>query len=215
MKPVLSIVRSLFGLDERDPENVERARLRFRVSTGAVIIAALALVTVAVSISFVTNAQTSTELPRELQATNTPSDQNASLSFSSEVTVHLSGEVVSPGIYSLPSGSRVIDAIMAAGGLNSETQDCGINLARELRDGEQILVSGQCEQATTNGVGLVSLNTATAEQLDSLPGIGPTLAQRIITWRDTHGGFLSIDQLNDVPGIGDALYAGVAELVTV
>jgi competence protein ComEA len=103
---------------------------------------------------------------------------------------------------------------MAAGGVAAGVDDCGVNLAREVRDGEQILLGEACGEQSADTRGLVSLNSATVEEFDSLPGIGPTLAQRIVSWREQNGGFASLDQLNDVTGIGDKLFAGISEFVT-
>lgn len=152
-----------------------------------------------------------------------------SLSLSDgETWVHVVGEVRAPGLYSVAIGSRVVDAIMAAGGLSDNADECGINLARPLNDGEQLVVPVRvgdapgCGAAGTGGAGAngagasapISLSRADVSALDTLPGIGPTLAQRIIDWRTANGGFSSVDQLRDVSGIGDKLFATLQPLVT-
>ncbi|MFF8769217.1 ComEA family DNA-binding protein [Kitasatospora sp. NPDC015120] len=141
------------------------------------------------------------------------------------VVVDVGGRVGSPGVHVLPDGSRVADALRVAGGALPGTDTRNLNLARVLADGEQILVG---EPSTPPGAGAgagpppaglskppVSLNHATLEQLDTLPGVGPTLAQRIIAFRASHGGaFRSLDQLRQVSGIGERTYTELRPLLT-
>ncbi|MEV6978041.1 ComEA family DNA-binding protein [Kitasatospora sp. NPDC093806] len=145
---------------------------------------------------------------------------------STVVVVDVGGRVHTPGVHILPSGSRVADALRVAGGPLPGTDTRNLNLARVLTDGEQILV-GEPGPQPPAGAGPgpplltgpsrqpVSLNHATLEQLDTLPGVGPTLAQRIIAFRASHGGaFRSLDQLRQVSGIGDRTYAELRPLLT-
>ena len=130
-----------------------------------------------------------------------------------EVVVAVAGTVVRPGLVRLPAGSRVDDAVRAAGGLVPGAGPGLLNLARKLVDGEQVLVGvdpppGAAPVAgPTAAGGPVDLNTATIADLDALPGIGPVLAQRIVDWRTEHGRFASVDQLREVTGIGESTYA--------
>lgn len=126
-----------------------------------------------------------------------------------ELFVHVAGAVRRPGVYRIAGDGRVIQAIRLAGG-PTPAADLGlVNLAAPLQDGQQVLVparAGTVAAGTGAGAGgaggPVSLSSATAEQLDALDGIGPTLAARIVAWRAQHGGFSSVEQLLDVPGIG-------------
>jgi competence protein ComEA len=141
------------------------------------------------------------------------------------VVVDVAGAVRRPGVVELPAGSRVIDAVSAAGGTRTHADTTTVNLARVLVDGEQVVVPGRGQQgspssalspvATPGATSPVDLNTATLEQLDALPGIGPVLAQRIIDWRTANGGFSTVDQLREVSGIGDATFADLEPLVDV
>jgi competence protein ComEA len=140
------------------------------------------------------------------------------------VVVDVAGKVLRPGLVTLPLGSRVADALRAAGGARPGTDLTGVNLARKLVDGEQIVVGapaalavpapGAAAGSTTTG-GVVDLNTATVGDFDSLPGIGPVLAQRIVDWRTAHGAFTDVTQLRQVSGIGDSKYAQLKGLVRV
>ena len=136
----------------------------------------------------------------------------ASAGDRADVVVYVSGAVASPGVLSLPATSRVIDAITAAGGALPEADLESINLARILVDGEQIRVGvvGEPPPVASAGTGTdaqacVRLATATETELQTLPGIGPALAQRIISYRSTHPRLTSVDELDDVPGIGPSL----------
>lgn len=143
-------------------------------------------------------------------------------SVPANVVVDVVGKVRRPGVYRLRSGSRVEDAVRAAGGAVAGADLASTNLARKLVDGEQIAVGlAPSAPATTAGAdttgasGLVDLNTATAAELDALPGVGPVLAQHILDWRSAHGRFDSADQLRDVSGIGPSKFADLRPLVTV
>ena len=148
--------------------------------------------------------------------------QGASPSPSPPVTVHVVGEVRKPGVVQLPAGSRVVDAVKAAGGLRRGGELGGTNLARVLTDGERIEVGGQ-DAATAAGMGgptggsagPLDLNSATAEQLDALPGVGPVTAAKILAWRSTHDRFSVVDELAEVPGIGPKTLADLRPLVRV
>lgn len=143
------------------------------------------------------------------------------------IVVDVSGKVRRPGIHRLPSGSRVTDALQAAGGVRPGVDLDGLNRARVLVDGEQILVgvppgtvaaggtggAGPGPTATGAATGPVSLSSATADQLETLPGVGPVLAQHIVDYRTQHGGFRSVDELREVTGIGDRRFADLQPLV--
>ncbi|WP_330452236.1 MULTISPECIES: ComEA family DNA-binding protein [unclassified Streptomyces] len=139
-----------------------------------------------------------------------------------QIVVDVSGKVRDPGLRRLPSGSRVDDALTAAGGARPGTDLAGLNRARVLVDGEQIVVGappapvpagGAGGPAAAGGGGPVSLNAATADQLEGLPGVGPVLAQHIVDYRTQHGGFRSVDELREVNGIGDRRFADLRPLV--
>jgi competence protein ComEA len=145
-----------------------------------------------------------------------------------ELYVHVSGAVRAPGLYVVPGGSRVMDAVAAAGGFADDAARDGVNLARELADGEQLAVPREGEatsDAASGGApgggmapgvgGKVNLNTADEAALDTLPRVGPATAQRIIAWRDQNGRFTSVEDLLAVPGIGEKMLESLRDLVTV
>ncbi|MFB9734892.1 helix-hairpin-helix domain-containing protein [Streptomyces thermocoprophilus] len=148
-----------------------------------------------------------------------------------EIVVDVSGKVRNPGIHRLPAGSRVADALEAAGGAKPGTDLTSLNRARFLVDGEQVVVGAPATGggpgvpagatagapggagAATGPAGPISLNTATVEQLDTLPGVGPVLARHIVDYRTAHGGFRSVDELREVNGIGERRFADLRNLV--
>jgi competence protein ComEA len=123
-----------------------------------------------------------------------------------DVVVHVAGDVRRPGVYRLPAGSRVTDAVRRAGGFAGGANQDAINLAARLSDGQQVVVPGpgtmSAGAAPDGQAGPVSLGSATVQQLDGIEGIGPVTAQKIIEFRDQHGGLSSINQLDEVSGIG-------------
>ena len=130
-----------------------------------------------------------------------------------DVVVHVAGEVRHPGVYRLPAGSRVTDAVERAGGGTADADLDTINLAARLADGQQVVMPaaaaapGVAMQGSSSEVvpdGPISLGSATLEQLDTIEGIGPVTAQSILDFRDQHGGFSSVDELDQVDGIGPA-----------
>ncbi len=139
-----------------------------------------------------------------------------------QIYVALAGAVRHPGVYSLKSGARVFDAVFAAGGLTAKADQTSVNLARVVTDGEQIVVakigvgsSGEFGSSVTSSAGsLISLNQASETELEALPGVGPALAGRMVDWRTANGGFKSKQDLLNVTGIGDKLYAAISKLVT-
>ena len=146
------------------------------------------------------------------------------------VRVYVSGAVATPGVYALPAGSIAQDALALAGGPLADAALTHLNLAKALREGDTLYVprAGEPAPAPTlpspasglagEGVGpgtRIDLNTATAEQLDALPKIGPATAQRIIAYREEHGGFKSVEEINEVSGIGDVTYGLIKDLLCV
>jgi competence protein ComEA len=122
-----------------------------------------------------------------------------------DVVVHVAGAVRRPGVYRLPAGSRVTDAVKRAGGFAGTANQDGINLAARLSDGQQVVVPAPGSAAAAEGSGQsgpISLGSATVGQLDQIESIGPVTAQKIVDFRDEHGGLSSIDQLDEVDGIG-------------
>lgn len=179
---------------------------RGRWSVGAAIVLVLAAACVAVGIGVV---RTITAPPEEIPlpvATAEPA----------VVYVHVSGAVASPGLYRLGDGARLIDAVSAAGGLMDDADPAAVNLARKLTDGEQVHlpVVGEEPAPSERADGRVNINTADAAALESLPRIGPALAERILAWRHENGPFTSIDDLLAVSGIGEKLLATLRERVT-
>lgn len=136
----------------------------------------------------------------------------------------MTGAVSQPGVFSLPSGSRVQDVIQLAGGALPEANIQALNLARLVEDGERIVVPTLSEAPATRSEGLfedssavdypINLNTATQAELESLPGIGPVTAQAILAFRDQNGPFNAVEELQKVPGIGEKTFESVRELVT-
>ncbi|MFG1753285.1 helix-hairpin-helix domain-containing protein [Streptosporangium sandarakinum] len=137
-----------------------------------------------------------------------------------EVVVHVTGKVRRPGVITLPVGSRVTDAVRAAGGVRRGAGTGHLNLARRLVDGEQIDVGAPGPAAAPPAgadpaEAVIDLNTATPQQLEQLPGVGEVLARRIVEYRDGHGGFRAVEQLREVSGIGDRKYAEMKDRVRV
>lgn len=180
--------------------------------------------------------------PPEMSSLAAPTPPaNGALPSSATVTqgvlvVHVAGAVKNPGVYRVGPGSRVFDAVNAAGGALPAAELAALNLAAPLADGLQVFVPTKEEAAkmvphpgavlapdsvpgsaanSHPGNGLLNLNTASAAELDALPGVGPVLAERIVTWRTDHGPFASVDALDAVSGIGAKMMASLRDLVTV
>ena len=131
------------------------------------------------------------------------------------LVVDVAGAVRRPGLYTLASGTRVDDAVTAAGGMNPHADAAAVNLAAPLADGEQVVVPARgAGGGASVGTTVVDLNSATAEQLDALPGIGPATAAKIVAYRQQHGAFHSLAELDAVSGIGPAKLAELKGLVT-
>lgn len=194
-----------------------------------VVLALLVLVVLITLYAF--GRSSATELPAPVMSPTvvTSSTPDPSPSPSAEsIRVHVLGAVSSPGVVTVPQGAIVQDALHAAGGLTEEADPGELNLAARVSDGQQIIIGTRqaprgdvvaaepqpSAGSSTSGSGTLSLNNATAEQLQSLPGVGPVLAQAIIAWRNENGPFTDVSQLREVSGIGPKIFERLAPLVT-
>ncbi|CAM4060816.1 ComEA family DNA-binding protein [Kibdelosporangium persicum] len=199
-------------IDETPPEPVARPRLKNLrlpvVVTATVVIAACATIGILV-------AQPDKEVPPPLPAAVVTTNTSTA---TGRIVVSVVGRVPRPGLVTLPEGARVADAVHAAGGA-SDLDTLALNMARRLSDGEQIYVGipppPEAAPAPQSKPAKIDLNTATAAQLDSLPGVGAVTAQRIIDWRTERGPFTAVDQLRNIDGIGETRYSRLKDLVTV
>ncbi|ROP57876.1 MULTISPECIES: ComEA family DNA-binding protein [unclassified Rathayibacter] len=218
-----------------------RPRSRWRIGVGTAVVLVIAAAVVAVLLAG-TRASGRTEVlaptggagaaagPPGAPASPGGSGSPAPSSSPGEVLyVHVAGAVAAPGLYLLDPSARVADALAAAGGFTEPAELAGVNLARRLVDGEQILVpergaaavpggtgpaaAGGAAAGGTSSGGVVSLSTATAAQLEELPEIGPATAAKIVAYREEHGPFTSVDQLLEVPGVGEKTLEAFREQV--
>ncbi|WP_240642289.1 ComEA family DNA-binding protein [Microbacterium sulfonylureivorans] len=197
--------------DDGDPERVAPRR---RLGLGAAVVLVIVALAVTVGIGILRGASTPIEQVGIDGADETDAATPAVL------FVHVSGAVAAPGLYVLDDGARVVDAVAAAGGFATDADEAAVNLARPLGDGEQlyVAVAGEAGAATAAAQatdGRVDLNTADLAALDTLPRIGPAMAQRIIDWRDENGRFTAVEDLLAVPGIGDKMLDALRDLVKV
>lgn len=209
-------------------------RERIRRAVTVPVVAGVAVFAAAIVIAIIVvwarphaPADAHTETPEVAETVPpTPGDDAASISADGTAFIHVVGEVASPGVVELAATARVQDAIDAAGGPTKEAVLSGVNLARPVVDGEQIVVPDTAGASTpapaapeaagpADGTGVVNLNTADAAALETLPRVGPALAQRIIEWRDANGPFASVDQLLEVSGIGEKTLEGFRDQVAV
>ena len=205
------------------PTGVARGPRRIRLGLGAAVGLAPVAVSVTVGVGLLTQASSDPEI---IPTSPRPSASSTGFAEGS-VYVHVLGEVARPGLYVLAPGARVADALADAGGTTEAADMGGVNLARPIVDGEQIVVpaEGAAPPGAASGAsgaggsaageGPIDLNTADVAALDELPRIGPALAQRIVDWRTTNGRFTSVDDLLGVPGIGDKLLASLRDRVRV
>jgi competence protein ComEA len=224
---------------ERLDRSARRAPRRARVAVGAAVVCFVLAVAIAAVLSAAGGGDQGALIGGPSAAARgdggTSADGGAVIEADGSgaaLLVHVLGAVARPGIVELAKGARVVDAIAAAGGLASDADPSGVNLARVVADGEQLIVpvvgqvaapaagaGGATGAGAAGGAGggpadgLVHLNTATVADLDTLPRIGPALAQRIIDWREANGSFTSVEQLREVAGIGEATFAGLVDLV--
>lgn len=176
--------------------------------TRSILVALTACVAVIVGAWLGATERASPAFPESSQATTPPKQT---------IEVHVAGWVDSPGVVQLSEGSLVVEAIEAAGGLRPGARVEGINLAAQIQDGEQVFVPGPegagVEEDPADGV--LALNRATATELERLPGVGPVLAERIVAHREENGPFGDVEDLLDVPGIGESKLGALRDLVRV
>jgi competence protein ComEA len=131
-----------------------------------------------------------------------------------QIVVDVKGDVLTPGLVTLSAGARVADAIAAAGGISPNANVTSLNLAERLSDGQMVIIGNSQSQPASSDP-RINLNLATESELDSLPGVGPVMAGRIIAWRETNHKFHSIEELQEVPGIGPKVFANLKSLVRI
>lgn len=190
------------------------ARRRLRLSVGAAVVLALVVLSAAVGLGIVRGQAAPT-----VAVPLTDPGVSPTAAPGGQLYVHVLGAVTTPGLYVLDAEARLVDAVAAAGGTTDEADLAGVNLARVLEDGEQVVVPALGATGGETGAApqddRVDLNTADQAALETLPRIGPALAERILAWRDENGRFRSVDDLLAVPGIGEKLLAGLRDAVRV
>ena len=189
-------------------------RLRLRLSLGAAVVLLVLAAGVAVLIgALAPRGVTAVASEPKIVHTAEPAADDAPTAF-----VHVVGQVEHPGLYELPAGDRVVDAVTAAGGFTPSADQAALNLAQVVEDGQQIVVAKRGATATAAGVPVgaapVDINTADATALETLDGIGPALAQRILDYRAAHGSFGSVNDLQKVTGIGPKKFAAIKDHVS-
>ncbi|PPH95024.1 helix-hairpin-helix domain-containing protein [Rathayibacter sp. AY1D5] len=211
------------GTDDEQPTALlrpRRARPRWRVGVGAAVVLVIGAAVVAVLLA----GARSSGHERVLEPAVTT---NAPAAVAESLYVHVAGEVAAPGLYVLSPEARVADAVAAAGGFHESAERAAVNLARRLVDGEQIVVpavgaapaaagaapGGSAPGGASAAGSVLSLSTATAAQLEELPEIGPATAKKIVAHREANGPFSSVDQLLEVPGIGEKTLAAFRDQV--
>ena len=174
----------------------------------ALVLAAVALALLVVAGRTLARAGAASEQPAQALVAESPA-------VAPRLVVHVAGAVRRPGLYRLAEGTRVADAVARAGGATAPADTAALNLAAPLVDGMQVLVPRKTAgpAGKTTG-GRVSLGSATAAELDELPGVGPVTAQKIVDYRSQHGGFRSVDDLDAIPGIGPARIEQLRDLVS-
>jgi competence protein ComEA len=193
---------------------------RVRVRIGAVVVLTLVALAIAVLVSaFAPRGKSGTVSlgAPDGASTRVPSTSSPAAGHGS-VFVHIVGAVAHPGLYELRDGDRVVDVVAAAGGLTSTADEAQLNLARRVSDGEQIIVPeiGATPAAAAGTVGgKVNINTADSTTLETLPRVGPAMAERIIAWRTANGRFGAIEDLMSVTGIGAITFDGFKDLITI
>ncbi len=191
-------------------DTAHRRGLRLRIGLGAGVVLVLVLAAIAVLVSALTpQGSTATASEPRVVHTASPSAADSPTAF-----VHVVGQVANPGLYELPAGSRLVDAVAAAGGFTPTADQTDLNLAQVIQDGQQIVVAAQGAAPAAGAPsaaagGTVDINSADATALETLDGIGPALAQRILAYRTAHGGFRSVNDLQNVTGIGPKKFAAI------
>ena len=159
------------------------------------------------------------ELIQTGQGGSSPEEEISEVPEPEMITVHLVGAVDNPGVYQLPVGSRVYELLEISGGVSDEADQEAVNQARPLLDGEQIYIHSIGEAAVTasavEATGKININQASAQELTSLPGIGDVRANQIISYRDEHGYFTSLDQIINVSGIGESTFENIVDQITI
>jgi competence protein ComEA len=195
--------------------------IRARVGIGAVVVLLIVGLAIAVVVSTTTSPGASQSIITEPRPSG-KTTSGAAASDSATIFVHVLGAVGKPGLYQLRDGTRAVDAIAAAGGYAEIADQAQLNLARFVSDGEQIYVpaigekppAGSPAASGTIG-GKVNINTADAATLETLPRVGPAMAERIIAWRKKNGRFTSVKDLMGVTGIGDKTFAELKNHITI
>jgi competence protein ComEA len=195
-------------------------RLR-EVSSSAFTASVVAVLAVAVAIGVVVHDRKHSTSYADSYSTAEPTGAPAPVaagdapSDGSSIVVDVGGDVRHPGLVTLPVGARVDDAIRAAGGPTRPAELARTNLAARVTDGELLVIGGKAGHGGAGGSsgGLVDLSSASLTKLETLPGVGPVTAQKIVDWRNAHGGFTSVEQLQQVSGIGPTRYAELSPLV--